>query len=552
MDSPRNSKARSGGKVSNSMRDIVEINPCGAYCRMPRCRFMHRVYRSFHFYEHFRKDHPEEARRRGLLQNVGPTSVTQHINRIPEINSALRPRSTLPLRQLVLEYISMDDDGIHCELTSGEPKCTYVQQNFNHPNFARHFCKKHPVEASLKGFCRGFLEGVLEKSVLKSSKKEVIPEKNKPRKAVLDYVMREQEGWRCRIAGPCCPFVRKVFVTEKFRRHFRLNHPGEAKEYGFFETLMQPKKGRGKILVQKQKVESEVQPMDTLSTWQSGNATENDENLDQKTPSEDPSEYCRLCFTASEVLKPIYDPLDGTDLAEVIETCTNVRLDSDVDHQSQICVGCRQKLHEIQRFQGQCQRLNNIVVRDRQEVNGAPIETALVDVEPAAAFLVEMIKTEPEDTIAVVQESPPSEEETDGELPYNQLETGWYGCRMCKRTFHSLTAMTAHLRNAHDQAEPPVPSTSAVEDESMSSFRVVMVGNVPYYKCTECDTLMRVRRNVLRHWRRFHRDDSRQGKRVYCAESGCGQFFMEGRAHKNHLEFFHGIRLLDYKAKYSE
>lgn len=244
--------------------------------------------------------------------------------------------------------------------------------------------------------------------------------------------------------------------------------------------------------------------------------------------------------------------MDGTDLAEVIETCTNVRLDSDVDRQSQICVGCRQKLHEILRFQGQCQRLNNIVVRDRQEVNGAPIETALVDVEPAAAFLVEMIKTEPEDTIAVVQESPPSEEETDGELPYNQLETGWFGCRMCKRTFHSLTAMTAHLRNAHDQAEPPVPSTSAVEDESMSSFRVVMVGNVSYYKCTECDTLMRVRRNVLRHWRRFHRVDSRQGKRVYCAESGCGQFFMEGRAHKNHLEFFHGIRLLDYKAKYSE
>lgn len=249
-----------------------------------------------------------------------------------------------------------------------------------------------------------------------------------------------------------------------------------------------------------------------------------------------------MCFTAaSEVLEPIYDPLDGTDLAEEIETCTNVRLDPDKDHQSQICVGCRQKLHEIQRFQGQCQRLNNIVVRDRQ----APIENALVDVDPAAAFLVEMIKTEPEDTITIVQESPPSEEEEAEESPYSQLETGWFGCRMCKRTFHSLTAMTAHLRNAHDQAAPPVPSGSAGESESEASFRVVMVGEISYYKCTDCDTLMRVRRNVLRHWRRFHRDGSRQAKRVFCAESGCGQFFMEARGYKNHLEFFHGIRLLN-------
>lgn len=205
-----------------------------------------------------------------------------------------QPRPKIPLRQMVLEYISIDADGIHCELTDVEPKCGYMQQKFNHQNFARHFCKKHPFQASQKGFCRGFLEGVLEKKAQKVWLKEATVERLKLRKAVLDYVARDDDGWHCRINGPGCPYGRKIFVTEKFRRHFRLKHPREAKQHGFFDSLVDSTtmQGSGKSWVSKQsdnffrlddEVETSAHSMDSSTTLQSDRSQEQEINPYQRT-----------------------------------------------------------------------------------------------------------------------------------------------------------------------------------------------------------------------------------------------------------------------------
>lgn len=68
---PLSKKPGPGGQLLNKMRDVIEVNESGAYCRMPQCQFVHRVYRASRFYDHFRNEHPEEAKRRGLFRNAG-------------------------------------------------------------------------------------------------------------------------------------------------------------------------------------------------------------------------------------------------------------------------------------------------------------------------------------------------------------------------------------------------------------------------------------------------------------------------------------------------
>lgn len=56
-----------------------------------------------------------------------------------------------------------------------------------------------------------------------------------------NHIFRDEEGIHCRIASGTCKYVQTSnYIPGNFARHFRTEHPKEAREAGFFRGLSNP------------------------------------------------------------------------------------------------------------------------------------------------------------------------------------------------------------------------------------------------------------------------------------------------------------------------
>lgn len=319
-----------------------------------------------------------------------------------------------------------------------------------------------------------------------------------------------------------------------------------------------------------------------------------EEDGEMDTPDDNPAKYCRLCFSIAQPLEPIFsNPRDqGGFVAQLIRESMTVPLIAQEDFPCAVCRECYQKMHEFQRFRQQFYKLNQIVCRKREAKRKAapakktkkksePIATPATVVAPPPSVVVVVDSTtgngidllskecielsdDDDDDIdggdPVVSNGPSAEtaEDTDDDQPYIALDDDWFCCRQCNRMFQTLAVMMDHLRDNHPgtvNVYSMPPRWSAFIGDQANIMHEVMSEGLRYFKCNDCDTLLRQKGNMIKHWTRFHKEAG-VSQKLYCSVPGCVRFFMDGKSYRRHLTIHHGIsdpsKIVKYQAKKSK
>ncbi|EDS42819.1 conserved hypothetical protein [Culex quinquefasciatus] len=333
-----------------------------------------------------------------------------------------------------------------------------------------------------------------------------------------------------------------------------------------------------------------TRPVVKESIIESGSSgDENDEYLmdtyvgdPHRSPDENPAKYCRLCFSIAQPLEPVFNgPHDqGGHIAQLIRESMNVSLTAREDHPCAICRECFQRLHEFQRFRSLFHTLNQVVRRKKNTQRAvlakkakkkAKVSTAAAS---AAVPIVDSTTNGPpelpakgadcielsdeDDDNPVVSNGPSAEtaEDMDDDQPYIALDDDWFCCRLCNRMFQTLAVMIDHLRDIHPgtvNVYQMPPGRVSGTDEQSNIMSEVMSGGVRFFKCNDCDTMLRQKSNMFKHWTRFHKDGAM--KKLHCGVEGCTRFFMDSKSYRRHLTIHHGItdpsKILKYQMQQS-
>ncbi|KAL9693754.1 hypothetical protein quinque_013039 [Culex quinquefasciatus] len=575
-----------GGKTGliEIVAKCVYRNQKGIHCRISSspCSYVQTSgFKYRNFISHFAIQHTEEASKAGFFRNdndssepelepvggIACDSITQDETMEsftteqsqPENAEASQARALLwkkpSLKELAEKCIFRDENGAHCRIASWP--CKYVQSStFVVGNFVRHFRTEHPKEARKIGFFRekskpdpvpaqnSRIEDVtLEPMVVEQSRPvEVLrpvmsQDKSKRRKNALTFtelaekcIVRDEEGVHCRITPwPPCKYVQKsTFVVGNLVRHFRTEHPMEARKIGFFKESSESELDLTHDRASESFILEESQP----------------EIPCPDTPCDDPALYCKLCFSVDLPLVPICSGPDAADnpLVESIEECINVRITADDD--GWICSECSQKLVDFQQFR-QLSRIHySAVRRKKQQLATTTFSNPIVvhSANEADSFYVEIVKQENDietHTEPSVTEQPGAEP-CDDQKPFIELPNGSFSCRMCPQTFPSLGPTMEHFISAHSEAMTHTNSVLAVDYSDKPPFKPVTINNVQYLKCADCDTLTEHGEAIIEHRKRFHAG-VKMLPTIRCDRVECEQFFMDNPAYRRHLEICHDV-----------
>ncbi|XP_058812079.1 uncharacterized protein LOC131676789 [Topomyia yanbarensis] len=310
-------------------------------------------------------------------------------------------------------------------------------------------------------------------------------------------------------------------------------------------------------------------------------AIEGEDYEELEIPNDDPSAYCRLCFSITQ-LEPIFgNPQDSNEsLTHLIEICTGIKLKVQADYPCSLCRLCYNKLKEFQQFRKLCQSLNRVVRRAKKEAENGPIvataplpslvppplslsipvsaptiistASAMEETVQEAFWIQELANDEVEFTGMVSQNEtcePTTEESQDSEkdMPYIKLANDWYCCKLCAKIFENLPNLMDHFRNSHTE-KVQVYSFSQTPSAATLDYRVralnigeVLVGGTVQYKCDSCDTLFSQKRNIARHRWRYHSSHAEKYPvvKIVCEIVGCECFFMDSKAYRRHLIAMH-------------
>ncbi|XP_038108505.1 uncharacterized protein LOC6031644 isoform X3 [Culex quinquefasciatus] len=422
------------------------------------------------------------------------------------------------LTKKVLNHVSIDEDGYRCRIEGST--CLYFQLKMFPNNFARHFRDMHPVKA----FDNGYFDGFRREDICLKKKVKFINRNARIKNTVRSKVTFDGTRYHCSIGHSQCDYSVKIFNVEKLRRHFCEEHPTEAGQYRLFKTtqrliradsdqeslplnnsdcrykqrgfvpgsfychfsLHHPVEARAKgFFASEEHSEREPTPV-PMETAEEFITSPSDDDLRLTTPSDDPSSYCRLCFSIAQPLRPIFagpEDIDGGGLVELISNCTNIRLCARTDFPSSICYECTQKLDDIQRFRQLCETLDTVVRRQGRMKRDLSVES---DGEPE---------------VTPVADAP-------------QVET---------------------IANSTDDGRQSVP-------EKRRNYTELSIRDQIYFKCTDCGFLSTSGENVKRHWVRFHTGRKKLAAKITCSVTGCSDFFFSPKTQKHHLEIVHGIR----------
>uniref|UniRef100_A0A1Q3EZG8 Uncharacterized protein n=1 Tax=Culex tarsalis TaxID=7177 RepID=A0A1Q3EZG8_CULTA len=467
---------------------------------------------------------------------------------------------------LAEKYILRNEKGIHCRISPWP--CKYVQRSTYVPgNLVRHFRTNHPTEARKAGFFQRKLDNsesepepapiedvslnstTFEKDQQKSpcpGKSEARPKKIKrsdgtPTLTALTKkcTVRSEEGVHCRIVEfPPCGYVqRSGYIVGNFVRHFRNEHPEEAREIGFFKEPSATELESNQL-----ELPFEFDPQDPpTGSLVLGGCQPEEPSLD--TPHDDPALYCRLCFSVNLPLSPIFSGPDSEDnpLVESIEECISVRLTAEDD--AWICPECSQKLVDFQHFR-QLSRIHDSAVREKKQRLTATLRNsagALVVANETDSFYVEIVKQETPTEPPATKEKPSATatEPCDDQKPFIELPDGTFSCRLCPETFPSLGPTMEHFISAHSETMH-TNGVLSVDSPDKPPFKAITIDNVQYLKCTDCDTLTEQGEAIIEHRERFHTGKQTRPT-IRCDRVACEQFFMDNPAYRRHLEIVHGV-----------
>ncbi|KAL9693756.1 hypothetical protein quinque_013041 [Culex quinquefasciatus] len=492
-------------KFEKLWKECVAKDENGAYCRLVAgCTFFQRSFSKQKFRLHFFQKHNEEATRKGFTEDHGRGGIASekgltHDQTETRRNKPLGPFGNSTFQRMVFECTATDEIGTHCRINASE-NCPFSQNTFNLMDYLRHFRTVHPEEARAKRFFRTAEEFKPRHFVLSSQ--------------IMQHVIKTEHKLRCGInPSKPCDFVMEKFSSRDFLRHFCKYHPDEAEENEFLVEVTR----------------SPTMEVDGGSEEESADepyvAYENpleQEDVEQQidTPHEDPSTYCRLCFSVVLPLKPVFtlSDLDDRTLAEQIATCAGIDLNVTAEPFVSICSECVQKLDDIQHFRQRCRTLDN-AVRGKLLPSYAPQNDFVKD--PSE---IEIKDELPSDTDEGEDQTPPEiivDPSNDHSAPEGSANHT-FPCCECGEKFSSAQTMIQHYKEKHTAAKPPVIVRK-------------------HFKCTDCDTVLPHRSGLSVHRKRYHNPDAPQKQKVYCTMPNCPQFFMGMLLFRRHLKTFHGL-----------
>ncbi|XP_058456082.1 uncharacterized protein LOC131433358 [Malaya genurostris] len=295
-------------------------------------------------------------------------------------------------------------------------------------------------------------------------------------------------------------------------------------------------------------------------------------------PNHDPSAYCRLCFSITQ-LEPIFgNPKDSNEsLTHLIEVSTSIKLKVESDYPCSLCRLCYNKMKEFQQFRKLCQSLNRVVRRAKKEAeNGSFVVTPSAPVHVPSPLPVSIPVSTPtitsttpafedtvqdafwiqelsDDEVGITETSSQNESigvsteeslENEGDMPYIKLANDWYCCKLCSKIFENLSNLMDHFRNCHpEKVQVYSCSQAAIPVYKVRALNIneVLVGGAIQYKCDSCDTLFSQKRNIARHRWRYHSAHAEKFPctKIVCEIVGCGCFFMDNKAYRRHLMAMH-------------
>ncbi|KAL1398075.1 hypothetical protein pipiens_009252 [Culex pipiens pipiens] len=535
-------------------RKFVFKDSKGFHCHISSvpCRYLQQgEYKYNHFVRHFRNVHTQKAREAGFF------------------------------RGLELESEDSDTD-TPLELDLGG-KTGLIEL------VANHFAIQHTEEASKAGFFKNFdhtseprtesVGGISYDSISQDETMEsCTTEKSQPenplssralnllrmkpslKQLTENHIFRDEEGIHCRIASGTCRYVQTSnYIPGNFARHFRTEHPKEAREAGFFRGLSNPQPEAEPIPIEHVPYEDVDVESTTCEEDNSCKLEVPLVSIPQNsvsdsivpegsqpeipcpdTPCDDPALYCRLCFSVDLPLAPIFSGPDAADnpLAESIEECINVRLTAEDD--GWICSECSQKLVDFQQFR-QLSRIHDSAVRHKKQRLATTTQSnpdVVHSANEADSFYVEIVKQE--NDLETHTEPPVTEQPCDDQKPFIELPNGSFSCRMCPQTFPSLGPTMEHFISAHSEAMTHTNSVLAVDYSDKPPFKPVTINNVQYLKCADCDTLTEHGEAIIEHRKRFHAG-VKMLPTIRCDRAECEQVFMDNPAYQRHLEICHDV-----------
>uniref|UniRef100_A0A1Q3F1X2 ZAD domain-containing protein n=1 Tax=Culex tarsalis TaxID=7177 RepID=A0A1Q3F1X2_CULTA len=525
--------------ISAKVLKHVSLEPDGYHCRIEdsTCLYFNPTMYPANFARHFRDMHPVQAFDNGFFDGFSREKISlkkrvKFKNRIEKLKPMIRSK------------VVHDGTRYRCNIDV-RSRCNFSVKVFNTNKIREHFCVEHPAEANQ---CMLFQSNQqkLRTGGLNFSQQETLS--SKIVQMVEANVIRTRKNIvRCRISNSNCKYKQRKYVPANFYCHFCINHPEEARAKGFFaseaenseepcerepaptpmEAAEEPHlpKQNSPLTVPdytpeiKEEPTEETQdddlrltterepaptPMETAEELhlpkqnspltvpdytpeikEEPTEETQDDDLRLTTPSNDPSTYCRLCFSIAQPLRPIFTgPADNDGsggLVELISNCTNIRLCARMDFPSAICYECQQKLNEIHRFRELCETFDTVVRRQGRINRDVSAES---EEEPEA--------TSVSDAPSQVETAANSNDDGDGQ----QLEP-----EMIHYTEHEIRGQK-------------------------------------YFKCIDCGFLAKKGYYVTRHWKRFHMS---RNTKIYCTMTGCSEFFFSTQCRQVHLKIVHRI-----------
>lgn len=199
------------------IEESITRNEQGILCTLSteHCNYAQKSFNPRLLLQHFREDHPKEAKAKGFLLACRRKKKPDEIE--PLRIKQEETNESVPIDQLVEENILRHETGVVCNIDPTMP-CEYIRVGgFEVTNFVEHFRTIHPRQSLKKGFYGQF----------DSSKERPL------RVLVMENTYKDEDGIHCRISGTECSKTQASYNWSNFVRHFRKDHPKEAEEKGF-------------------------------------------------------------------------------------------------------------------------------------------------------------------------------------------------------------------------------------------------------------------------------------------------------------------------------
>lgn len=249
-------------------------------------------------------------------------------------------------------------------------------------------------------------------------------------------------------------------------------------------------------------------------------------NLEQTVPSDNPNDYCRLCFSNRNLVELF--PRDSGPkqiLLDLISQCTGIRIEEVENHSCSICWRCAVALEDFHMFRQRC-LVHDVIIKKKYSNSTVNVTKGnaswIISIPESEAQSIgggEEEEDEEEDEKSLIEPMPSAESYSSARYggfsstKMNELNmseshsSNSTTCHLCKHDFVSRQSLYAHFKEQHsdrgrphkcDLCQASFKRRSHLEDHVSSHTGEIR------YNCKDCGAKYAKSKSLMRHRKSAH------------------------------------------------